>query len=128
MTITSYFGEMKLTLISFKVIVFFSASLDCSPSFMLISLLLLEIRSEIRKLKISSSEWVFPTYGKWNTSRIPNLACESLLSFDLKLENAKFTAFIVFQLFKANKQRGDSPLPTTHHQIRVKSLPKALMN
>ena len=96
------------------------------PSFMSISSLVLElwhfsfIRGwpEIRKLEIHPPEFC-PISRDWGKLGIPNLVQISLIKFYWKLQNARGTAFTVFELLTENKQ--GIKLPTPHTQISVKN-------
>ena len=105
MTMASQFADMTSSSNFFDVDLFLFPSLVTAPSFMSISLLVLElwqfscIRNwpEIQKLKIRPSEFC-PTYEDWDDLGITNLAQMSLIRYFWMLKNAKFIAFTVSEL------------------------------
>ena len=90
-----------------------SLSLVTGPSFMSISLLVLElwqfsfIRNwpEIRKSEIRRSEF-FQISGEWGKLWIPNLARMSLIECYWSLQSSRVTASIVFELLRENQLGG----------------------
>ena len=89
---------------------FLLSSLVTGPSFISISLLVLEswqfsfIRDwpEIWKLEIPPSEFC-PISGEWGELWIPNLAWMSLMKCYWMLQNSRVTACTVFELFRENQ-------------------------
>ena len=104
----------------FNVAVFPLSNLVTGPSFISMSLLVLELWQfsfirdwpEIRKSEISPSAF----YPNWDDLGKPNLARMSLIECHWMLRNARVTAFTVFELLR-EKQHGGKITPT---QIRVK--------
>ena len=122
---TSQFSDMTSTSIFFDVVLFLLSSLVTGPSFMSISLLVLELWQfsfirdwpEIRKSEIPPSEFC-PISGDWGELWIPNLARMSLIECYWMLQNSRVTAFTVLELLRENQLEGKITLPLT--QIRVK--------
>ena len=125
MTMTSQFSDMTSTSNFFDVVLFLLSSLVTGPSFMSISSLVLELWQfsfirdwpEIRKSEIPPSEFC-PISGDWGKLWVPNLARMSLIECYWMLQNSRFTAFTVFELFRGN-QLGVGKI-TPPAQIRVK--------
>ena len=113
MTMTSQNLEMKSWTIFFVVILFLSSSLVSGPSFMSISLLILELWQfpfirdwpEIRKSEIPSSK-VCPIFGSWGELGIPYWTQRFLIKCYWMLQNARVTAFTIFKLLRENQQGG----------------------
>ena len=105
MTMTSQFADMTSSSDFFDVDPFLLSILVTGPSFMSISLLVLDLWqfscirnwTEIQKSKIHPSEFC-PTYEDWDDLGIPNLAQMSLRRHFWMLKNAKFIAFTVSEL------------------------------
>ena len=140
---TSQFADMKSSSDFFNVVVFFLSSLVTDPSFMSISLLVLELWKfpqirywpGIRKSEIlpPPSESL-PISGDWDKLGIPNLAGLSLMKSYRMLQNVMVTAFTVAEVLRENpKRRGwgwggrgmNEIIPPhththTHTEIRVK--------
>ena len=128
MTVTSQFTNMTSSSN------FFDIKLDIVTglSFMPISSLVLELRQftfirdwpEIWKSEIPLSESC-PISEDWDELAIPHLGQISLMKFYCMVQNARVTAFTIFELLRKNQQEGvklppppPSPLPI---QIRVKT-------
>ena len=106
----------------FDVFLFVLSILVTGPSFMSISSLVLELWQfsfirdwpEIWKLEIPLSKFC-PISGDWGELWVPNLTRMSLIKFYWTLQNARVTAFTVFELLRENQQeegRGGYPPPT----------------
>ena len=97
------------------IVNFFDDSLVAGPSFMSISLLVLELWKfsfvrdwpEIRKSERPSSEFC-PISGDWGKLQIPNLAWMSLMKCYYMLQNVKIVAFTAYQLLKETQQGEES--------------------
>ena len=95
----------------FNVIVFLLSILVAGPSFMSISLLVLELLQflflrvwpEIRKLEIPPSKFC-PIFRNWTKLGIPSLARMSLTKLYSMLQNSKFTASTLSELLRENQQ------------------------
>ena len=117
---TSQFSDMTLSYNFFDVILFLLSSLVTGPSFMSISSLVLELWQfsfirdwpEIRKSEIPPSEF-WQISGDWGELGIPNLARMSPIKCYWMLQNARVTAFTVFELLKENQQGIKLPPATT---------------
>ena len=109
MTMTSQFSDMTSTSNFFDVVLFLLSSLVTGPSFMSISLLVLELWQfsfimdwpEIRKSEIPPSEFC-PISRDWEELWILNLAQMALIKCYWMLQNFKVTAFTVFELLREN--------------------------
>ena len=123
MTTTAQFAGMTSLSKYLDVILFLLSSLVTGPSFMSISLLVLELWQfsfirdwpEIRKSEIPPSEFC-PASGDWGELCVPSLARIFLIKSYWMLENARITYFTVSELREFN--RGVKITPT---QIRVNS-------
>ena len=114
MTMTSQFIYMKSASNFFDVAMFILSSLVTSPSFMSISLLVLELRQfsfikdwpEIRKSEIPPPEFC-PISRDCSKLGIPNFARirVSLKKCYYMLQNARVKAFTVSELLSENQQR-----------------------
>ena len=124
MTMTSQFSDMTSSSIFFEVVLFLLSSLVTGPSFMSISLLVLELWQfffirdwpEIRKSETLPSEFC-PKSEDWGKLWIPNLAQMSLIECYWMLQNFRVTTFTVFELLKENQLKGRSkitPAPFLH--------------
>ena len=111
----------------FDVFLFVLSILVTGPSFMSISSLVLELWQfsfirdwpEIWKLEIPLSKFC-PISGDWGELWVPNLTRMSLIKFYWTLQNARVTAFTVFELLRENQQEeGRGGYPPPHTQIRV---------
>ena len=79
---------------------------------------------EIQKSEIPSPNFCLIS-GDWGELEIPNLPRTSLMKCYWRLQNARVTAFAVFELLRENQQKGRGgtlKLPPTH--IRFKYLAK----
>ena len=118
MTMTSQLSESSSNF--FDLAVFLLSSLVTGPSFMSISSLVLELWQfsfirdwpEIRKSEIPPSEFC-PISGDWGELWIPNLARMSLIECYWMLQNARVTAFTVFELLRENQLGEGKITPTT---------------
>ena len=127
MTMTSEYPGMTSSSNFFNADLFLLSSLVTGPSFILISLLVLElwefsfIRNwpEIRKSEIPPSEF-FPIYGYWGKLQIPHLARMSLIKGYLMLQNTRVTAFTVSELLRANQQEEGTKLPSPSPRLWLK--------
>ena len=107
MTMTSKFVNMTSSSNVFDGVLFILSGLVIGPSLMSISSLVLELWQfsfirdwpEIWKSGIPPSEF-WPKYQHWGKSRIPKLARMPLIKSCRMLQNAKVTAFIVYELLK----------------------------
>ena len=124
MTMTSQFSDMTSLSNFFDVVLFLLSSLVTGPSFMSISLLVLELWQfffirdwpEIRKSETLPSEFC-PKSEDWGKLWIPNLAQMSLIECYWMLQNFRVTTFTVFELLKENQLKGRSkitPAPFLH--------------
>ena len=112
----------------FKVVVFLVSSLVTGPSFMSISLLVLQLWQfllvrdwpDIRKSEIPLS--ICPIPENWGKLRIPNLAGMCLMKSYLILQNTRFTPFTVSKLFREKC----SPLPRAGLKSLISSIKKIL--
>ena len=110
-TITLQFVDMTWSSIFFDVDLFFLSSLVTGPSFVLISLLTLELWQfsfisnwpEIQKSEIAPSEFC-QISGDWGELGIPNSAQMSLMKYYWMMQNAQVTTFTVFELLRDNQQ------------------------
>ena len=101
---------MKLSSI-FNFIVFLWSILVAGPSFMPISLLVLELLQFLlirvwpgtRKLEILPSKFC-PIFRNWSKLGIPSLARMSLTKLFSMLQNSKFTASTLSELLRENQQ------------------------
>ena len=104
-----------------NIILFLLSSLVTGLRFMSISSLVLELWQfpfirvwpDIRKLKVSRSEFC-PISEDWGESGIPNLARVSLMKCYWTLQDARVTAFTVFELLMENQHGeggGNHPPP-----------------
>ena len=97
---------------------FLLSSLVTGPSFMSISLLVLELWQssfirdwlEIRKLEISPSDFC-PISGDWGKLWIPNLARMSLIEGYWMPQTSRVTAFTAFELLRENQLGGGNNPP-----------------
>ena len=97
----------------FDVVLFLLSSLVTGPSFMSISLLVLELWQfsfirdwpEIWKSEIPQSEF-HAISSDWGELGIPNLARMSLMKCYRMLQNVKVTSFSVSALLRENQQGG----------------------
>ena len=121
MTMTSQLSENSSNF--FDLTVFLLSNLVTGPRFMSISwlelrkFLLIKDWSEIWKSQIPQSEFC-PVSRDWDKSEIPNLAQMSLIKYYWMLQNARVTAFTVFELLRENQLGGGKITPPT--QISVK--------
>ena len=122
-TMTSQFADITSSLIFFfDVAVFLLSSLVTGSSFMLISLLVLELWQflyvmdwpEIRKSETPTSEF-YPMSRDWDIVAIPKWVRMSLIRCYWMLQNARIVSFTVSELSRENQQ-GIKLHPT---QIRV---------
>ena len=119
---TSQFTKMTSSSIFFDVAMFLLSSLVTFPSFMSISLLVLELWKfffirdwpEIRKSEIPLPEFC-PISGDWRKLGIPHLARISLINCYCTLQSTRVTAFIVPDLSRENQQG----VKFSPNQIRV---------
>ena len=118
----SQFFDMMSSSNCFDFVLFLLSSLVTGPSFMSISLPVLELRQfsfirdwpEIRKSEIHPSEFC-SICGDWGELGIRNLAQIFLMKCYWILQNARVTAFIVSQLFKKNHHcEGHLKVPLTY--------------
>ena len=108
----------------FDSFLFILSSLVTGPSFMYISSLVLELWQfsfmrdwpEIWKLEIPLSGFCSVSED-WDELQIPNLPRMSLIKYYWMLQNARVTAFTVFELLRKNQQ-GDSRLGLIEHNMR----------
>ena len=132
MTMTSQFFDMTSSSIFFDAVLFILSSLVTGPGFMSLSSLVLELWQflflrdwpEIQKSEILLSEFCSIS-GDWGKLGITNLALKFLIECYWMLENAKVTAFTVYELLRKDQQGGGGggvKLPPT--QIRVNGLLK----
>ena len=115
---TLQFSDMTASSSFFGVVLFLLSSLFTGPSFLWISSLGLELWQfsfimdwpDIWKLEIPPSEF-FQISGDWDKLRIPNLARMFLIECCWMLQNARVTAFTVFELFwETDNRAGGSKL------------------
>ena len=107
MTMTSQFADMTSSSNVFDGVLFILSGLVIGPSLMSISSLVLELWQfsfirywpEIWKSEIPPSEF-WPKYRDWGKLRVPKLARMPLIKCYRILQNAKVTAFIVYELPK----------------------------
>ena len=108
----------------FDVVLFLLSGLVTDLSFVSISSLVSELWQflfirdwpEIRKSEIPLPE-LWAISRDWGEYVVPNLARKSPIKCYWMLQNARFTAFTVFELLRKNQQGGNSPSSPT--QIRV---------
>ena len=121
---TSKFANMMSSSNFFDVAMCLLSSLDTGPSFMSMSLLVLELWQfsfirdwpEIWKSEVPPSEFC-PISLSWGNLGIPSLARISVMKCYCMLQNARLTAFTVSELLKKDQQGVKLlPFPT---QIRV---------
>ena len=136
MIMTSQFSNMMSLSNFFDIVLFLLWSLATGPSFMSILSLVLEwwpfsfIRNwpEIQKSEILPSEFCLIS-GDWGKLGIPNLAPMSLIKCYWMLQNARVTAFTIFDLLGENQQGGGDKInPLLTSQIRVKVLDSQFMS
>ena len=121
MTSTSKFLDVFL-----DVFLFLLSSLVAGPSFMSISLLVLELWQfsfirdwpEILKSEIPLSEF-FSKSGDWGELWIPNLAQLSLIECYWMLQNSRVIAFTVFELLRENQLGGVKLEENTRRKYQI---------
>ena len=110
MAMTSQFFDMASSSIFFDVVLFLLSCLVTGPTFMSISLLVLELWQfsfmrdcpKIRKSEIPLSEFC-PISGDWSELGIPSLARMSLIKCYGMLQNTRVTAFTAYELLRVNQ-------------------------
>ena len=118
MTMTSQFSDMTSTSNFFDVVLFLLSSLVTGPSFISISLLVLELWQfsfirdwpKIQKLEVPPSGFCRIS-GDWDELGILNLAKMSLMKCYWMLQNARVIALTVSKLLRANSQQGGNVIP-----------------
>ena len=115
---TSEFTDRTLSSDFFDVAMFFLSILVTDPSFMSISLLVLELWQfsfirdwpKTRKSEIPPSDF-YPIPGDWGKLEMLHLARMSLIKTYWMLQNARVTACIIPELLRENQEEEEVKIP-----------------